>query len=361
MKVILVGGFLGSGKTTAIVNACQQLIKQGKKVGVVTNDQGDQQVDYAFVKHFGIPTREVSNGCFCCNYGQLDAHLSSLVESDQPDFIFAESVGSCTDLVATIARPLNKFKPEIDVSVSIFSDADLLCALMEGRSSFLEDSVRYIYKKQLEEADILIINKTDLLSSPQLTSVQDVINSEYQGKIVLYQNSWNDSDISTWLLHIEQFGNSGGRVPLHVDYDVYGEGEAKLAWLDKSISIHAPFGNAVEVAYRIVGNVFDKIQQQNLTIGHLKFFLEANQWREKISFTTTSTRSDLKVKDIPASDAKVLINARVQTEPTHLTKLIDDVCTNVEQLYRCTIQHDKWSAFKPGYPKPTHRIVNDEG
>ena len=80
MKLVLAGGFLGSGKTTAIVSACRQLISQKKRVGVITNDQGDQQVDSAFVRGYGIPVREVANGCFCCNYDQLDTHLRSLLQ-----------------------------------------------------------------------------------------------------------------------------------------------------------------------------------------------------------------------------------------------------------------------------------------
>jgi Ni2+-binding GTPase involved in maturation of urease and hydrogenase len=92
MKLFLVGGFLGSGKTTAIVNACQHLIKKDQRVAVITNDQGDQQVDSAFVKSFGIPAAEVANGCFCCNYDQLDKHIHSFIKDIQPDIIFAESV-----------------------------------------------------------------------------------------------------------------------------------------------------------------------------------------------------------------------------------------------------------------------------
>jgi len=89
MKLFLVGGFLVSGKTTAIVNASQHLQKNNYRVAVITNDQGDQQVDNAFVKSFGIPAAEVTNGCFCCNYDQLDKHINSFIENIQPDVIFA--------------------------------------------------------------------------------------------------------------------------------------------------------------------------------------------------------------------------------------------------------------------------------
>lgn len=50
MKLHLVGGFLGSGKTTAIINAAKKLMKDGKRVGVITNDQGRYLVDTAFSK-----------------------------------------------------------------------------------------------------------------------------------------------------------------------------------------------------------------------------------------------------------------------------------------------------------------------
>ncbi len=130
MVLALTGGFLGSGKTTAIVNACMELISRGKKVVVVTNDQGNQQVDSAFVQAMGVMVREVSNGCFCCQYNELESHLETLTESEHPDVIFAESVGSCTDLIATIVKPLYQRKPELKVVVSVFADAAFVNALI---------------------------------------------------------------------------------------------------------------------------------------------------------------------------------------------------------------------------------------
>lgn len=356
MKLILTGGFLGSGKTTAIVNASQQLIHQGKKVGVITNDQGDQQVDSAFIKSLDIPTREVPNGCFCCNYNQLDAHLQSLIEAVQPDIIFAESVGSCTDLIATIVKPLNKIRPEIETVISVFADAELLISLIEGRSSFLEESVRYIYKKQLEEADLLIINKTDLLSQKQLATVDQAVRSDYPGKTILFQNSFMEQDVSHWIQATEKFNNVLKRNSLELDYDVYGDGESRLAWLDKRITIHTSRGDGVFVTRKIIGSVFDQIQASHFTIGHLKFFLEADSWNEKISFTNTSTSGDIKVNRQETNNIKMLINARVQTEPDALEKLIDDVLSNAERTYQCTIVNEEWSVFKPGYPRPTYRM-----
>jgi G3E family GTPase len=356
MKLVLVGGFLGSGKTTAIVNACLQLIKSNKRVAVVTNDQGDQQVDSAYVKSFGLAAREVSNGCFCCNYEQLDAHLQSLIENEYPDYIFAESVGSCTDLVATIAKPLSRLKPEVDIVIAVFADGELLCALIENRISFPDESVRYIFKKQLEETDLLIINKTDKLTENQLLTLSQVIRREYPEKIILNQNSLDSHSVSKWLTRIDQY-NSVKRTSLDIDYDRYAEGEAKLAWLDKSFIITSAHGDVILITRQIIGLIFDQIQKARLPIGHLKFFLEGDHWSKKISFTNTSTSADIALNIDKSNQVKVLINARVQGNPEVLKNLVDRALEKGESNYGCQIKREKWSAFTPGYPRPTHRIA----
>jgi G3E family GTPase len=356
MKLILTGGFLGSGKTTAIVNASQLLIQRGKKVAVITNDQGDQQVDSAFVKSFGIKTKEVSEGCFCCQYEELENHLQLLEAQDHPDIIFAESVGSCADLVATIVKPLNKFKPEIKIIVPVFADASILSALIEGRSLFLDESVRYIYKKQLEEADLLVINKTDLLTPEQLAAVDNVVRCDYAGKTILHQNSCDHQDVSKWLDLLDSFDCRKKRNSLTLDYDIYGAGESRLAWLDKSIVVDAPYGNGIFAVRHLVRSIFNRLRIGEVIIGHLKFLIETDHWKEKISFTAASTAADIKVKDDEVKYLRLLINARVQTDPQTLGKLVDEVLTDVQQTFRCAIVTEKFSAFTPGYPRPTHRV-----
>jgi len=356
MKLMLTGGFLGSGKTTAIVGAAKLLSSKNKKVAVITNDQGEQQVDSAFVKSLGIPALEVSNGCFCCNYQQLDNHLQSLSERDQPDIIFAESVGSCTDLIATVVKPLAKFKPDLEVVISIFADACLLSRIIEGKASFRDDSVRYLYKKQLEEADVLILNKSDLISSDELDHVYKTVLSEYSTKVILHQNSLDTNDISAWLNCIHGFSNESGRASMIVDYDRYGDGEARLAWLDKSFEIDAPKYNAVFVTRWIIRHIVNRIQSHHLPIGHLKFFIEGPSGNEKVSITTASVSANVKLTLAEVQNVKMLINARVESQPALLHKLVDDTIADAMQRFDCTMRLGKWSVFSPGFPKPVYRI-----
>lgn len=353
MKVFLIGGFLGSGKTTAIAGACRLLMTSGRKVGVITNDQGDQQVDTLTMTSLDIPSREVAGSCFCCNYDQLDAQIRSLEDDCLPEIIFAESVGTCTDLAATIARPLAKFRPEIDVVICVFADAAFLAALLEGSVVFVEESVRYIYKKQLEEADLIVINKMDLLVPGQENLIREMLRAEYGHKPCLFQNSTDEVDVTNWLQQMDGMMTSG--VVLDIDYNTYGEGEAMMGWLDKRLVIEDAGGMAADVARKIMEAIFRRIAEERLLIGHLKFFVNAAGWSRKVSFTASSNDFQEFAAD-PAQRVDLLVNARVQTNPKRLAHIVDDVVRNMSATGR-NITPGPWSAFVPGFPRPTHRMA----
>ena len=115
-ELIIVGGFLGSGKTTSILSIAKYLLNSGKKIGIVTNDQGSDLVDTNFLEKFGLTVLEVTGGCFCCNFDEFIRKIRDLAEDEMPDVILAEPVGSCTDLIATIFKPIEiKYMNDIEI------------------------------------------------------------------------------------------------------------------------------------------------------------------------------------------------------------------------------------------------------
>jgi G3E family GTPase len=357
MKLILVGGFLGSGKTTAIKQACSLLLKKNKTVAVITNDQGEELVDSKFIQNFSIPVKEVTKGCFCCNYDALLDNIYYFSEQVNPDIIFAESVGSCTDIVATIVRPIAEMHPELILNISVFVDAYLLHSLITGTSSFIDDSVRYIFKKQMEEADILILNKTDLLTDQQLKEVQLTINRDYSSKQVLQQNSLDEKDVKQWIDSFEK-DISAQRTSLNIDYNIYGEGEAKLAWLDAVLFFRTEKIPALKAAALLAETMYKEIKQKELTVGHLKFLINDGKEQHKISYTTSDQQRQFILSGSSSAKASVIINARVQTEPEMLQQIIFESIEETSLKANCKIQVQSLSAFKPGFPRPTHRIAD---
>jgi|SRR5665647_707806 len=360
LKLCLVGGFLGSGKTTAIIEAAKYLYHIEKKVGVITNDQGTQQVDTLFIKGHDIPSEEVSGGCFCCNYEDLEESIHSLNISNSPDIIFAESVGSCTDLAATVINPLLSFNPgKYEIVLSVFADIRLLMQFLKNEKDIFFDNVNYIYEKQLEEADIIVVNKIDLLNEEQLASSKKLITTEYGNKIISYQNSLSKESITQWIeLITDNFHNTSLRSTPEIDYDIYGAGEAELAWLDEEIGIVTKDKSAVAAGYILINTIYTKLTEHDYPIGHLKFLMDDGKEQRKISFNSIAVYPDVDEPDhIETDRIIVLINARVQVTPALLEKIITDAITETELSVPCKIIQNNMSAFKPGYPNPTHRIA----
>ena len=341
LKIHLLSGFLGSGKTTAIAQACRLLAKKGIPTAVITNDQGTHLVDGDLFTHLGIPSNQVTNGCFCCNYNDLDAAIRHLLKHHAPGVLFAESVGSCTDLIATVLKPLLQQHPEWHVTATTFADAQLISSSAPG----FDETINYIYHKQLEEANVIVVSKSDLIDTTQL---QTQLQSRYPEKTILYQNSFDEEHIARWLQTLDTMAFTKDLPSLDIDYDTYGAGEAKLAWLDQQLEIISPDQNAQHAAITLI----DKLAETSYPIGHLKFLLDGHT---KISVTATGATDHADPQ--PAEKTTLLINARVQTEPAILSQFVSDAILSTEHKLHCSIRTIEKTCFQPGYPRPTHRIA----
>jgi len=271
--------------------------------------------------------------------------------------IFAESVGSCTDLIATVARPLSTFYPETDIVITTFADASLLSSIITGSSSFLNDEVQYIYKNQLAEADILIINKIDLIKQEELSLIKKIIDEDYADKTVLYQNSLDQNDIHRWLKNLHQYTLTNNRKSPDIDYDIYAAGEAMLAWLDEHIEISTINYTASQVAFTIIEKIVTDIKRLDLTIGHLKFFIDDGIHQQKISFTANTNESAVLNTLNKSNRVSLLINARIQTSADQLKALVEEVINSIALQTNSKIKIKTISSFQPGYPNPTYRMA----
>lgn len=365
-RLHLVGGFLGSGKTTTIIQAVRLLLARGQRVGVVTNDQGKYLVDTAFFRLAQVPTLEVTGGCFCCNFDEMNGQLGQLLAGNgleiapgvAPDVIFAESVGSCADLVATVVRPLQELgntslRP---TSFSVFADSRLLRRHLLGLPLPFSEDVAYIFAKQIEEAGLLVVNKVDLLPDKARGELEGAAVRLHDRRL-LFQNSLQSGDISRWLDEIDT-GNPAGSLArpgaaLEIDYTRYGHGEAQLAWLDQAVVLPAAAGQGRAVVLRFVSLLTGALAAQGMAIGHLKFWLQAGAVEAKLSFPTLVEPGwEARVPDLPGEEVHILINARVETPAARLQQIVQEALAQVGAVE----QGGGATAFHPGQPCPTHRL-----
>src|ERR1043166_5034451 len=164
IRFVLVGGFLGAGKTTTIGRLAKTYQARGQKGGIVTNDQATDLVDSNLLRSQGFDVGEVAGACFCCNFNELTSTIGKLSAAQKPDVILAEPVGSCTDLVATVVQPiLQLYREKFTVAPYgvILKPAHGLKILKGESGSGFSPKAAYIFTKQLEEADFLLINRID--------------------------------------------------------------------------------------------------------------------------------------------------------------------------------------------------------
>lgn len=356
-RLILVGGFLGAGKTTLIWNVALQLMDQGKRVGLITNDQAPQLVDSLLLKSSNLPVQEVAGSCFCCNFNGFVDAIKNLRSDIEADVILAEPVGSCADLSATIVNPLKKFyNTELLVSpLTVLADPIRLKSILYGGCGGLHEDAAYIYRKQMEESDVILITKTDLLEKSDVGSLEKEVKRAFPASKVMSASSLNGDGINEWIEDVSSRIDAGTKL-LDIDYDKYAHGEAVLGWLNGTVLLSGPSTDWDNFFKSLLDNLSEKLVAESLPIGHVK--LIAENGKQSICANITGDVSTLQFRGSAGigERLKLIINARVETLPEHLDEIVRK--TLIESIGdRYDNEVTAWKYLQPGRPNPTYRFT----
>lgn len=357
MKLHLVNGFLGSGKTTAIINATKNLIQQGKTVGIVTNDKGQFQVDTAFFQSSHIPTRQVTGGCFRCSFSEFEEKIVQLQENVSPDIIFAESVGSCVDLVNTIFSPLqqNTILHVETTTYSVFTDIRLFQYWINHEPLPFSDKINYLFEKQIEESKLLLLNKSDLLPPDQQKEISAIAIEQFPEKMIFLQNSLDQSGIQPWLNALENQMTLKDHPRLVVDYPTYKSGENEMAWLDQKFTIESHTPERIKPALiELIRLLLDSLQKENVFVGHLKLLISFPEEGTKLSFTTAdflakpfpSDWIEL-IPDVSVYSLSVILNVRVAIVADKFSEFVKNAVNQVALSTQIYIRSEKGFSYNP--------------
>ena len=361
MTAHLVGGFLGSGKTTAIRSACELLGQRGEAASVITNDQGTLLVDTAFLRG-SHPIREVTGGCFCCRYYQL-VELLTEARRDGAQHVFAEAVGSCADLVATVVRPLlgSASGPVDRVSFTAMVDARLLIRLQAGEPLPWSGDVAYLFLEQLREAPLLVASKWDLVTDPpSLAASCNGSGIPVPGQTILCQDGRMPAGVTRWVDALCDPGHpatvDAGACELTIDYAHYGAGEEALAWLDAEVRVEATGGGARAAAARLVRTVGAEVSDEADAIGHVKFLIRDHLYDVKVSHTGADDAPGHVLFDelhqldrLSDRQIYVVVNARAEIGAERLHRILERAV--VTPIGRAKLEIIRSASFHPAPPQ----------
>jgi hypothetical protein len=309
---------------------------------VILNDQGNKLVDTGYATHSGLQSGEVTGGCFCCKLSDLFRAMGDL-RAYGPDVIFAEPVGSCTDISATILHPLLEYRDEFRLApFTVLVDPERAKALLAQDAN---PDLRFLFRKQMEEADLVCCTKSDLYPDcPQISThrVRQVSARTGQG-------------VAAWLDEIFSGNLSVGSEILDIDYEQYARAEAALAWLNLQVTIEPTFPTSPAV---VLGPLLDRLDREftanRVTIVHLKAIVDSPTGFLKAAMCANGQEPAVEgaLDASPASWHELLLNLRVVGSAQQVRDIVERALDRIDgKLTGLRID-----CFHPAAPRPERRI-----
>jgi Ni2+-binding GTPase involved in maturation of urease and hydrogenase len=361
IRFIMVGGFLGAGKTTTLGWLARFYMGRGQRVGLVTNDQADNLVDTFTLREQGFPVEEVAGACFCCKFDDLLDKVGKLESSQRPHVILAEPVGSCTDLVATVVQPLKDLygaRFSVAPYAVLFKPSHGLKILRNEGGAGFSPKAEYIFRKQLEEADAVLINRMDELSSVEADELGYLVRQQYPGVPVLLVSAKSGQGFDS-LTHLLDQQGSFGRKILNIDYDIYAEGEAELGWLNSSVHVQSEKQFLLDdLLLDVVRGLQTELEGIRAEVAHLKAI---GLWEGSFGVANLVNSLGQAELSLPSrcrvNEADLIINARVALDPDVLKDRVGDVVQQACAARQARMTQQRTQSFRPGRPQPTHRYA----
>jgi len=361
VRFIMVGGFLGAGKTTTLSRLARHYVDQGKKVGLVTNDQAQGLVDTHNLREQGFSVEEVAGACFCCKFDDLLSKVEVLAQADRPEVILAEPVGSCTDLVATVVQPLKDlYRDRFSVApyTVIFKPSHGLRILRNETGGGFSPKAAYIFRKQLEEADAILINRVDELAPAAAEELAALVGAQHPGVPVLRVSAKTGEGFKAVTALLDQDGFFGNKI-LEIDYDIYADGEAELGWLNSSAQATADRTFPLDqFLLDIVEDLRRQMQALGAEVAHLKVIGLTDGAFGVANLVSNGTQPELSLaSNTITREAEVIVNARVAMDPAILQEQVHHTLERIAAARQARVEVSKTQSFRPGRPQPTHRYA----
>ena len=363
IRFLMIGGFLGAGKTTTIARLAKHYQDTGMKVGLVTNDQAYNLVDTHTLRAQGFQVGEVPGACFCCKFDDLIGTVSDLSQEQLPDLVIAEPVGSCTDLYATIIQPMRELfgdRFELGPLIVLLKPTHGRKILAEKKGRGFSPKAEYIFLKQLEEADAIAVNKIDSMDEASAGELLGLVGGRFP-EIPAFGISARDGTGFDRMIEVANSVTKPRETYMAMDYDTYAEGEAELGWLNCQVTAAADEKFELDqVVLAIIAEIGHQLKEAKCEIAHLKALGQTMTEASVANIVDSSSEAELSLaSEIKADAADLLVNARVAASPEQLTLIVEDACKVVESQLSVSLKVAGVQSFRPGRPEPTHRATGE--
>lgn len=358
-RMVFLGGFLGAGKTTLAYHMARALSKQDLSVSVVMNDQGNVLVDTQFMKNAGVDVREVTGACFCTKFDEFVKHARSLVNMGHEDVIIAEPIGTSTSILASVINPLKSIYANEFSIAPFFVVVDSYRLVLERRGP---EGLGLVQKhliplQQLNEAEVVILSKQDLLSAEERALVRQYAIELAPGAQIIEFSALDLTNLDQ-LLEIVRSDRTTSREAPKVDQRIFSVEKAALGWYSANIRISTN-GRRLDV-YNLITSIMKgislKFEPKN--IAHIKMLVNSPLVSAKISLVEDSMQVDgVKGGRFVTGEGNLMLNARVVASPDELRDGIEKVVEEELKRTSTDIISRETACFVPRPDVPQHSTI----
>ena len=167
IKVDVISGFLGAGKTTLIKKLFESQAYKNDKVVLIENEFGEIGIDGSFLKEAGVEIKEINSGCICCSLvGDFETSMKEVITKFEPTRIVIEpsGVGKLSDIINAVK------KVDADLQLNI-----LATVVDAGKTKIYLKNFGEFFNNQVEAADTIVIAKVDKVKEDKLVEAVELI------------------------------------------------------------------------------------------------------------------------------------------------------------------------------------------
>ncbi|HEV8541361.1 MAG TPA: GTP-binding protein [Verrucomicrobiae bacterium] len=325
-RLILVGGFFGAGKTMTLSRLGALLRRKGIRVGLLTNDANGELADTAFLRNQDFSTEQISGVPLS---DQIEAFTAQLERFTDAEVLIVEAAGNSGQIARRAISSLRQMDAD---ALTIAPLSVLLDPIRAARAFGLEpgarfsDKLAYLYRKQLEEAEIIILNKIDLISLPQRTRLRQFLEQQFSGVSIVETSLREGFGLDEWLRCLMTKEHSVRDLP-SVDAVLYARAQASLGWLNCTVRLSSlKYFDAGKVLTELASVTQSALRHEGVDISHLKMALNSDgePGLAFISVSRNDASPDLSENlQEPVQSGELLLNLRSEADPELLHSAVN--------------------------------------
>jgi len=328
-RYVVLGGFLGAGKTTSMIAFSEYLSAQGKNPAILVNDLGTKDlVDSATTEAACCCVDEITGDCICYQTEELMHKLRRFRDSSRADIIFSDIPGCGIGALDHVYHTLARSYPEefCLCPFTAVADPERLRSLMPPQADLnLPEEMRFLFDAQLREAELILLNKIDTLSETECGRYLAFLRETYPQAKVMAMSARTGEGVADAVEYLLTTESALPNPDIGYGSPAFIAAEQRLSWYDRRFfaKTDTPVdGNAFIAA--LFDAVREKLRAAGRNVPHLKLFVDGAGEQAKASLLGIDYPVEFDLRfSAPQTALRAVINARAACESEVLDFLMD--------------------------------------